>query len=110
MDDVLFQSAALNAQQPQMPRLTTTSNPAKAIEAAEEFEAFFMTQVMESMFAGIKTDGSFGGGFGEGVFRSLLLQEFGKEMAARGGVGISDAVQKEILRIQEGADQEGADQ
>ena len=64
-----------------------------------------MTQVMESMFAGIETDGPFGGGFGEGVFRSLLLQEFGKEMAARGGVGIADAVQKEILRIQEGADQ-----
>ena len=105
MDDVSFQSAALNAQQPQTPRLALTSNPTKANDAAEEFEAFFMTQVMESMFAGIETDGPLGGGFGEGVFRSLLLQEFGKEMAARGGVGISDAVQKEILRIQEGADQ-----
>jgi peptidoglycan hydrolase FlgJ len=105
MEDVLFQSAALNAQQSQPPRLAITSNPTKANDAAEEFEAFFMTQVMESMFAGIETDGPLGGGFGEGVFRSLLLQEFGKEMAARGGVGISDAVQKEILRIQEGADQ-----
>ena len=105
MDNVLFQSAALNAQQPQTPVLASTSNPTKASDAAEEFEAFFMTQVMESIFAGVKTDGPFGGGFGEGVFRSLLFQEFGKEMAARGGVGIADAVQKEILRIQEGADQ-----
>jgi peptidoglycan hydrolase FlgJ len=76
-------------------------DPAKAAKAAEDFEAFFLTQVFEQMFSGIEPDSMFGGGQGETVFRSLLIQEYGKAVAHRGGVGIADAVQKEILRMQE---------
>jgi Rod binding domain-containing protein len=43
----------------------------------------------------------FGGGQGEKVFRSLLFQEYGKQTAKAGGIGIADMVQKEILRLQE---------
>ena len=105
MEDAILQTAILSTRQPQAPRPGGTSSPERANATAKEFEAFFMSQVMESMFAGIETDGPLGGGFGEGVFRSLLLQEFGKQIANRGGVGIADAVQKEILRIQETATQ-----
>jgi Rod binding domain-containing protein len=35
------------------------------------------------------------------VFRSLLFQEYGKQAAKTGGIGIADMVQKEILRMQE---------
>jgi hypothetical protein len=45
--------------------------------------------------------GPFGGGHGEEVFRSLLTQEYGRSMARAGGVGFADAVQREILRLQE---------
>ena len=103
MDDALLQSIFLSTRQPQTPRPIGSSSPERAAATVKEFEAFFMSQVMESMFAGIKTDGPFGGGFGEGVFRSLLLQEFGKQIANRGGIGITEAVQKEVLRIQEAA-------
>jgi Rod binding domain-containing protein len=78
-----------------------TSDPVKARKAAEDFESFFLTQVFEEMFSGIEPDSMFGGGQGESVFRSLLLQEYGKAVANRGGVGIADAVQKEILKLQE---------
>ena len=53
------------------------------------------------MFSGIKTDGLFGGGHGEEVFRSMMLQEYGKSVAQRGGFGIADAVQRQILSLQE---------
>jgi len=43
----------------------------------------------------------FGGGNGEAVYRSLLLQEYSKVAAKSGGVGIADAVQREMLRAQE---------
>ena len=38
-------------------------------EVAQDFEAFFVSKMMESMMSGIKTDGPFGGGQGEKVFR-----------------------------------------
>ena len=78
-----------------------SSNAADARRTGEEFEAFFLSSILENLFTGIKTDGPFGGGQSEGVWRSMLLQEYGKVTARAGGVGIADAVQREILRLQE---------
>ncbi len=79
----------------------TTQNVAEAREAAESFEAHFLANFVDSMFSGMETDGPFGGGHGETVFRSLLNQEYAGAMSRSGGVGIADAVFKEILKIQE---------
>jgi peptidoglycan hydrolase FlgJ len=83
------------------PRPGATTNPAAAQKTAEDFEAFFLSQVFESMFSGVGADPTFGGGNGETVYRSLLLQEYSKVAAKSGGVGVADAVQREILRAQE---------
>ena len=72
-----------------------------ARKAAENFEAFFLSQSLDSMFAGVNSDSLFGGGQAENVYRSLLNQEYAKVAAKSGGVGIADAVQREILRMQE---------
>jgi len=53
------------------------------------------------MFSGLGADKTFGGGTGESVYRSLLLQEYSKVAANSGSTGIADAVQREILRLQE---------
>ena len=70
-------------------------------QTAEDFEAFFLSRMVETMFEGISTDGMFGGGNGEKVFRSLLINEYGKAMAKTGTVGIADYVMKSILEMQE---------
>lgn len=75
--------------------------PSKAREAAESFEAFFISQMLANMFSGIETDPLFGGGQGETVFRSLMIDEYGKSIASSGGVGIADSVLREIVRLQE---------
>lgn len=85
---------------------TATQHPsaadvASAHAAAQDFEAFFLSQTFENMFAGVGTDQMFGGGNGETVYRSLLLQEYSKVAAKAGGIGIADAVQREMLRAQE---------
>jgi flagellar protein FlgJ len=85
----------------QSPAPTTTSDPAKAKVAAESFEAFFIGQYLEHMYAGIRTDGMFGGGQGEKIYRSMMMQEYGKAIAANGGIGIADSVMKSILQRQE---------
>ncbi|NKB20118.1 MAG: hypothetical protein GKS01_06175 [Alphaproteobacteria bacterium] len=83
------------------PRLPVKGNAEEVEKAAKEFEAVFLTQMLETMFEGIGTDGVFGGGYGEDVFRPLMLQEYGKVLAKSGGIGIADAVGRELMRMQE---------
>ena len=78
-----------------------TFDKAEAQKAAEDFEAFFITSTLESMFAGVKTDGLFGGGSAEKIYRSMLFDEYGKLMAKNGGIGVSDQVMSSILAMQE---------
>ena len=51
-------------------------------KAAKEFESVFISQFLGSMFSGIPTDGPFGGGQGEEMFRSLMIDEYGKAIEA----------------------------
>lgn len=81
----------------------------EAKETAQDFEAFFMTKMMESMFEGISTDGMFGGGNAEKVYRSLLLNEYGKTMAKTGSIGVSDDIMSAILQMQEAASSQAND-
>lgn len=72
-----------------------------ARKTANEFEAMFLSQMLEHMSSGIKTDGPFGGGQGEAMFRSLMNQEYADMLSKRGGVGIADHVYRQILALQE---------
>jgi peptidoglycan hydrolase FlgJ len=73
---------------------------AEAEAVAREFERMFVAEMLQPMFAGIETDGPFGGGHAEDVFRPMLLDQYADAVAKAGGVGIADAVLKEILRLQ----------
>ncbi len=80
----------------------SSNNQSAARKAAEEFEQTFLTTMLSSMFEGVKTSAPYGGGHAEQQFRSVLLGEYAKDMAKTGGIGIADAVYREILAIQEG--------
>lgn len=84
-----------------VPKPASATDSATSRKAAEEFESFFLTQMLEHMFEGIETDGVFGGGYGEGVFRSMMLQEYGRILARSGGIGLADMVGRELLNLQE---------
>lgn len=73
---------------------------AQAAKAAQEFEAVFLSQMLQPMFDGVKTDGTFGGGFAEEIYRGLMLENIGREMAASGGIGLADAVLAEMVKMQ----------
>ena len=87
--------AALNA------RKAKLSDPAKIDEAAREYEAVFLSQMLQHMFAGVETDPVTGGGHGEDIYRSFIVDEYGKLMSRAGGIGIADHVKREMLRLQE---------
>ncbi|MCX8500250.1 MAG: rod-binding protein [Alphaproteobacteria bacterium] len=59
-------------------------------QVSREFEAMFMAEMLKPMFEGVgNPNGIFGGGHGEEVFKSLMVQEYGKILADRGGLGIA---------------------
>ena len=86
-----------------IPDVARTASFKEAKQVAEDFEAFFLGQVLQPMFANTEAEEPFGGGPGEQIWRSMQVEEYGKAMAAGGGVGIADAVLKELLKAQEEA-------
>ncbi len=74
---------------------------AKINQVASEFEAMFLGQMLKPMFETVETDSLFGGGQGEGPYRDMMVQEYAKEISKRGGIGIADAVRKQMLQMQE---------
>lgn len=79
----------------------SSADKAKIAETAEDFEAFFIARTMESMYEGVSTDGMFGGGNAERMYRSLLLNEYGKQMAKTGSIGVKDDIMRSIIEMQE---------
>ncbi len=96
-----FTSGVNAARHTDAPRVANGGTREDIEKTAKDFESFFLTQVLEYMFADIPTDGPFGGGFGEDIYRSFMLQEYGKTLANSGGIGLADAVMKEMISIQE---------
>src|SRR5262245_55731369 len=99
------QSAALDgsalAPSPRLP--ARVGSAAEAQRVGRDFEAMFLSQMLAPMFDGIATDGAFGGGFGEKMFRSLHVDAFARALADRGGVGIARHVARQLLQAQETA-------
>ena len=75
---------------------------AKARKTAQDFEAMFLEQTLERMFASVGPEGPLGdNGTGGAVYRSMLVKEYAGSIARSGGVGIADQVYREILKLQE---------
>ncbi len=70
-------------------------------ESAEEFEAVFLNTMLQSMFTGLEEGGTWGNNEGSETWRGLLVEEYSKSIAASGGIGIADAVQSELIKLQE---------
>jgi len=82
-------------------RKDTIRNEEQIRETAREFEAFFLSQVLNSMSSGLETDSMFGGGESEKMFRGMLNDEYSKSMSRNNSVGIADAEYREMLALQE---------
>ncbi len=92
---------ALTAATPKLRPGSGPASPESVRKSAEDFTSFFFTQSLESMFSTLGGDQLFGGGSSENIYRSLMLQEYGKVAARSGAYGITDAVQRQIVTLQE---------
>ncbi|MCR9220703.1 MAG: rod-binding protein [Alphaproteobacteria bacterium] len=101
MQDALIQSALVGQPGPAVPKAPRDASLEKVRAAAVEFEAVFLAQMLRPMFDGVGTDGPFGGGQAEAINRDMLVDEYGKALAQRGGIGLADSVLAEMLKMQE---------
>jgi Rod binding domain-containing protein len=69
-------------------------------KTAQDFEASFINAMLGPMFEGTSVSAPFGGGAGEEAFKSFMTEAMAKQMAARGGLGVASAVQREMLKLQ----------
>ena len=61
----------------------------KLKETAEQFEAVFVKQLLDTMDKTVdRTDSLFGGGHAEETFRGMLNEEISKSVASSGGPGL----------------------
>ena len=70
---------------------------AKAKATAQDFEAMFLNTMFAQMTTGIKGGGPFGDSPGTGVWRSMLTEQYARNFAQSGGVGISSDVYRTLI-------------
>jgi peptidoglycan hydrolase FlgJ len=74
--------------------------PDAAQTAAREFEAVFLTNVMEEMLKSVDI-GEFGGGNAEETWRGFLARAYADQMAGQGVTGIAQSVLGTIKAYQD---------
>lgn len=78
---------------------------AKTRQSASDFEAMALSEMLKPMFETVDTSkGMFGGGAGEATWRPMMVDEMAKSIARSGGLGIGDAVFRQLLQTQEHRD------
>ena len=70
---------------------------AKAKASSQDFEAMFLNSMFSQMTSSIKGEGPFGDTPGTGVWRSMLTDQYAKNFAKAGGIGISHDVYRTLI-------------
>ncbi len=94
-------TAAIEPRTPPRGAQATKATPEDAMRVGRQFEQMFLSQMLAPMFEGISSNGPFGGGKGEEMFRSFQVDAYAQAISRRGGIGIAQQVAREILRLQE---------
>jgi peptidoglycan hydrolase FlgJ len=86
----------------------TTAAPMSAADMAkrkditatsQSFESSFLSVMLGQMFEGVD-EGEYSGGESSKMFRSMMTDAMGKQIAKGGGIGLAASVQAEMLKMQ----------
>ena len=91
---------ALDAARAKAPKLGGAGTE-KAKALAQDFEAVFLNSMFGHMFAHVN-EGPYSGGEAAKTWRSFLTEEYSKNFAKAGGIGLSDSVQRALIERQAG--------
>ena len=86
------------------PVAAQTRHPAPTpamLAQAKQLEGVFLNTLTSQMFSSIKTDGAFGGGFGEQTWRGMQSEQMADNIAQSGGIGLADQIVRNLLDAQQ---------
>jgi flagellar protein FlgJ len=93
---------SLSVLQASVPQTANSAQVAQLHQAAQDFEAMALGELLQPMFDTVDTSsGAFGGGAAEAAWKPMLVQAIGKQIAAHGGLGLAAPVLAAMLRAQE---------
>lgn len=69
-------------------------------ETAQEFEALFLAQMLATLNQGLG-QGLTGEGSDQAIYQDMFNQEVAKLISRTGGIGVADAILREMLKMQE---------
>ena len=75
--------------------------PEDVERTAREFEAVFLAQMLQAIGRPLRGPGAAASG-SDDPWGSMLIDAYARMIAKAGGVGVADAVMREMLRMQEG--------
>jgi Rod binding domain-containing protein len=88
------------------PNAITAGSPgysAALMKEAKKLEGVFLNTLTSEMFSSIKTDGEFGGGFGEQTWRSMQAEQLADQISQSGGIGLAESITRSLLDVQAAA-------
>lgn len=74
----------------------TTLSTDKLLEQARDLESVMISVMIEPMFPDGKDSDLFGGGHGSSVFRTMIIQEYGKVLSKSNGLGVAENIAKKL--------------
>lgn len=85
---------------PLAPSPSETLQRTRIAKSAQDFEASFLSVMINQMFSEVDTSGPFTGGSGEAAFRSFLGDAVAHQIVRSGGIGLAGPVQAQMLKLQ----------
>jgi flagellar protein FlgJ len=82
---------------PATPGATTPAEAARIRQAARDFEAIFIGQILEAARRSPLARGPLTGG--NDIYRDMMDQELAKAMARGGGLGLADLIARHVTRL-----------
>lgn len=74
---------------------------AKAKKTADEFETVFLENFTQNIMGSSGTEGPLGeNGTGGEIWRSMLTQEYARQLQKAGGIGLSDQILRDLIQVQ----------
>lgn len=70
-------------------------------KVSSDFESMFVSQMLEQMFGDSLGDDAFGDKETSEIYKSMMVDQYGKQIANAGGIGIAAYVKQELLKLQE---------
>ena len=83
--------------------VTPLAPNAALLQQAKGLEGIFLNTLTTQMFSSIKTDGMFGGGFGEQTWRGMQSEQMADAIAKAGGIGLAADITRNLLDAQQAA-------